>query len=159
VGYDVHRLVEGRRLILGGVVIPHPAGLLGHSDADVLTHAAIDAILGAAGLGDIGRHFPPGDPRYKDISSIVLLGKVVAMVGAHGYTIGNIDATVMAEEPALAPHIELMRQNLAQAMGVAVEQVSVKATTSEGMGFIGRREGLGAIAVAVLVCPAGRDTP
>ncbi|HSW09467.1 MAG TPA: 2-C-methyl-D-erythritol 2,4-cyclodiphosphate synthase [Bacillota bacterium] len=159
VGYDAHRLVEGRRLILGGAVIPHPAGLSGHSDADVLTHAVMDATLGAAGLGDIGRHFPPGDPRYKDISSMILLRNVVVLVGSHGYTIGNIDATILADEPALAPHIELMRNNLAQVLGVAVEQVGVKATTSEGMGFIGRREGIAAIAVAALIRSAGRDSP
>ena len=159
VGYDAHRLEEGRRLVLGGVVILHPTGLLGHSDADVLIHAVMDAILGAAGLGDIGRHFPPGDPQYKDISSVILLRNVVDIVKSRGYTIGNIDATILADEPTLAPHLELMRQNLAGAMGVAVERVSVKATTSEGMGFVGRKEGLAAIAVAALAHAPGRDSP
>ncbi len=157
VGYDAHRLVAGRRLVLGGVVIPHPTGLLGHSDADALTHAVMDAMLGAAGLGDIGRHFPPGDPRYKDISSALLLRKVVETIGSRGYAIGNMDATVLADEPRLEAYLDLMRQNLAETMGVATEQVGVKATTSEGMGFVGRREGIAAIAVVVLVAAGGRD--
>jgi 2-C-methyl-D-erythritol 2,4-cyclodiphosphate synthase len=149
-GYDAHRLVAGRPLVLGGVDIPHPAGLLGHSDADVLTHALMDALLGAAAEGDIGRHFPDRDPRWKGADSIALLRAVVARLAAKGHAIVNADATVMAEAPKLAPYIPAMRQRLAEAMGVPVDAVSVKATTVEGMGAIGRREGISAMAIATI---------
>ncbi len=149
-GYDVHRLTEGRELILGGVHIPHATGLLGHSDADVLAHAISDALLGALALGDIGKHFPDSDPQYKGADSLKLLAAVVALIRQHGYEIGNVDATILAQKPKLAPHISAMRQNLANAMGVSVEQVSVKATTEEGLGFTGTEEGMAAHAVCLL---------
>ena len=149
-GYDVHRLVEGRRLILGGVDIPWERGLLGHSDADVLTHAVMDALLGAAGLGDIGRHFPDTDPAYTGADSLRLLAHVTALLGERGFTVGNVDATVLAQRPKLAPHIPQMRDNLAQAMGVGPEQVNVKSTTEEGLGFTGSGEGMAAHAVALI---------
>ena len=149
-GYDVHRLVEGRRLILGGVDIPWERGLLGHSDADVLTHAVMDALLGAAGLGDIGQHFPDTDPAYAGADSLRLLAHVTALLRERGFTVGNVDATVLAQRPKLAPHIPQMRDNLARAMGVDPSQVNVKATTEEGLGFTGSGEGMAAHAVALI---------
>jgi len=149
-GYDVHRLVEGRRLILGGVDIPWERGLLGHSDADVLTHAVMDALLGAAGLGDIGRHFPDTDPAYAGADSLRLLAHVAALLRERGFTVGNVDATVLAQRPKLAPHIPQMRDNLAQAMEVDPEQVNVKATTEEGLSFTGSGEGMAAHAVVLI---------
>ena len=149
-GYDVHRLAEGRRLILGGVDIPWERGLLGHSDADVLTHAVMDALLGAAGLGDIGQHFPDTDPAYTGADSLRLLAHVTALLGARGFTVGNVDATVLAQRPKLAPHIPQMRDNLARTMEVGPEQVNVKATTEEGLGFTGSGEGMAAHAVALI---------
>lgn len=149
-GYDVHRLVEGRRLILGGVEIPHTLGLLGHSDADVLTHAVMDALLGAAALGDIGRHFPDTDPAYKGADSLVLLDHVMALLDQAGWQVGNVDATILAQKPKLAPHILQMRDNLALHMGVSPEQVNVKATTEEKLGFTGAEQGIAAHAVCLL---------
>ena len=146
-GYDVHRLVEGRDLILGGVKIPYEKGLLGHSDADVLTHAVMDALLGAAALGDIGKHFPDTDPAYKGADSLKLAQHVAKLLQDKGYRIGNIDATVIAQAPKLAPHIPLMKQNLARALGCDADQINVKATTEERLGFTG--EGLGIAAHAV----------
>ena len=149
-GYDVHKLVEGRKLILGGVEVPFEKGLLGHSDADVLTHAVMDALLGAAGLGDIGRHFPDSDPAYAGADSLVLLDHVVALLNEKGWQVGNVDATILAQRPKLAPHIPAMRDNLAARMGIAPGQVNVKATTEEGLGFTGAGEGMAAHAVALL---------
>ena len=149
-GYDVHRLVEGRALILGGVEIPYALGLDGHSDADVLTHAVMDALLGAAALGDIGKHFPDTDPQYKGISSLKLLAHVGNLLTQEGYSVGNIDATVAAQHPKLAPYITQMRQNIADTLGIGLDQVSVKATTTEHLGFEGREEGISAQAVALL---------
>ena len=149
-GYDVHRLVEGRRLILGGVEVPHVLGLLGHSDADVLTHAVMDALLGAAGLGDIGRHFPDTDPAYAGADSLKLLDHVVELLGARGWQVGNVDATILAQRPKLAPYLEQMRENLAARMKAALEQVNVKATTEEKLGFTGAEEGIAAHAVCLL---------
>lgn len=149
-GYDVHRLVEGRALILGGVTIPWEKGLLGHSDADVLTHAIMDALLGAAALGDIGKLFPDSDPAYAGADSLGLLRAVTALLGEKGWRVGNVDATVIAQRPKLAPYREEMRQNLAAAMGIDVNAVSIKATTEEGLGFTGSGEGMAAMAVALL---------
>ena len=149
-GYDVHKLVTGRKLILGGVEIPHTCGLLGHSDADVLTHALMDALLGAAALGDIGHLFPDNDPAYAGADSLKLLEAVMERIRAAGYGVSNVDCTVLAQAPKLAPHILTMRERLAAAMGVAVGQVSVKATTEEGLGFTGAKEGIAAHAVALL---------
>ncbi|MCI9352594.1 MAG: 2-C-methyl-D-erythritol 2,4-cyclodiphosphate synthase [Lawsonibacter sp.] len=149
-GYDVHRLTEGRKLILGGVDIPWEKGLLGHSDADVLTHALMDALLGAAGLGDIGRHFPDNDPAYAGANSLKLLERVMKLLGVNGYTVGNVDVTVLAQRPKLAPHIPQMRDNLAQVMGVEPARVNIKATTEEGLGFTGAGEGIAAHAVALI---------
>ena len=149
-GYDVHRLTEGRKLILGGVEIPWERGLLGHSDADVLTHAVMDALLGAAGLGDIGTHFPDTDPAYAGADSLKLLEHVTALLEARGWAVGNVDATVLAQRPRLAPHIPLMRDNLARTMGVEPDRVNVKATTEEGLGFTGSGEGMAAHAVALI---------
>ena len=149
-GYDVHRLVSGRKLILGGVEIPHDRGLEGHSDADVLLHAIADALLGAAALGDIGKHFPDSDPRFKDISSLLLVQHVGALLAQRRFVIVNVDATVVMERPRMAPHIEPMRQNIARALDLNPERVSVKATTSEGMGFVGTGEGVAAHAVATI---------
>ena len=149
-GYDVHRLVEGRKLILGGVEIPHALGLLGHSDADVLLHAVCDALLGAAGLGDIGKHFPDSDPAYKGADSLVLTRRVAEVMAQRGYRLGNIDATVIAQAPKLAPHIPAMRERIAEAFGVEVDRVSVKATTEERLGFTGAGEGIVAHAVCLL---------
>jgi 2-C-methyl-D-erythritol 2,4-cyclodiphosphate synthase len=148
IGYDVHRFAEGRPLILGGVEIDHDRGLSGHSDADVLTHAVIDALLGAAALGDIGEHFPDTDPRYKGADSIALLAATVELLGQGGFTPANVDATVVIERPKLAPHKHAIRDRLAATLGIGPELVSVKATTAEGMGFVGRREGVAALAVA-----------
>ena len=147
-GYDVHRLVEGRRLILGGVDVPYEKGLLGHSDADVLLHAVSDAILGAAALGDIGTHFPDTDERFQGADSGELLAEVVCLVRAEGYAIGNVDATIVAQAPKLLPHIPRMRENIARMLGVAVGDVNVKATTEERLGFTGSGEGMSAYAVA-----------
>ena len=149
-GYDVHRLVEGRKLILGGVEVPHTLGLLGHSDADVLTHAVMDALLGAAALGDIGRHFPDTDPAYAGADSLKLLDHVVELLEEKGYQVGNVDATILAQKPKLAPYIEKMRDNLAVRMKVEPDQVNVKATTEEKLGFTGAEEGIAAHAVALL---------
>ena len=150
-GYDVHRLVEDRALILGGVEIPHTKGLLGHSDADVLTHAVMDALLGAAGLWDIGHAFPDTDPAYKGISSLLLLERVMEMLRAKGFSVGNIDATILAQKPKLAPHIPLMRENIARIVGVDAGLVNIKATTEEGLGFTGTEQGIAAHAVALLI--------
>jgi 2-C-methyl-D-erythritol 2,4-cyclodiphosphate synthase len=150
IGYDSHRLAEGRRLILGGVEIPSGRGLEGHSDADVLTHAVIDALLGAAGLGDIGEHYPDTDERFRDADSIQLLGGVVTSVIAAGFELVNVDVTIIIEQPKLAAHKPAMRARLAQTMGLASERVNVKATTGEGMGFVGRGEGVAALAIASL---------
>ena len=149
-GYDVHRLVEGRALILGGVTVPFDRGLLGHSDADVLTHAVMDALLGAAALGDIGKLFPDSDAAYAGADSIVLLERVTALLREHGWQVGNVDATVVAQAPKLAPYIPEMRQRLAEAMGLDVDCVSVKATTEERLGFTGSGEGMAAHAVALI---------
>lgn len=149
-GYDVHRLTEGRALILGGVQVPYALGLLGHSDADVLTHAVMDALLGAAGLGDIGRHFPDTDERYRGISSLLLLEHVRRLLADAGWRAGNIDATVIAQRPKLAPFLDEMRQKLAATLGISPDCVNVKATTEEGLGFSGRGEGIAAHAVALL---------
>ena len=149
-GYDVHRLVTGRKLILGGVDIPHTMGLLGHSDADVLLHALSDAILGAIGEGDIGRHFPDTDPAYKGADSIKLLQHVMALADAKGFRIGNVDTTIVAQRPKLAPFILQMRANIARALGTEEDRVNVKATTTEELGFAGRGEGIAAYAVALL---------
>ena len=149
-GYDVHRLVEGRTLIIGGVDIPYEKGLLGHSDADVLLHAVMDALLGAAALGDIGQHFPDSDERYKGISSITLLKEVGKILQENGYMIENIDSTVIAQRPKLLPYRPQMAENIAAALGIEKEQVSVKATTEEGLGFTGTGEGISAQAIALL---------
>lgn len=149
-GYDVHRLVEGRRLILGGVEVPHVLGLLGHSDADVLTHAVMDALLGAAGLGDIGRHFPDTDPAYAGADSLKLLDHVVELLEAQGWQVGNVDATILAQRPKLAPYLERMRENLSARMKVELGQVNVKATTEEKLGFTGAEEGIAAHVVCLL---------
>lgn len=146
-GYDVHKLQEGRKLILGGVEIPHEKGLLGHSDADVLVHAVMDALLGAAALGDIGLRFPDTDPRYKGISSIRLLAQVGEIVDQAGYVIENIDATIIAQSPRMRPHIEEMRTNLAGALNIEKDQINIKATTEEGLGFTGAGEGISAQAI------------
>ena len=149
-GYDVHRLVEGRDLIIGGVKIPHNLGFLGHSDADVLLHAIMDALLGAAGLGDIGKHFPDTDEQYRGISSVKLLVRVGELIAEKGYVVENIDATIIAQKPKMRPHIARMEQNIAEALGISAEQVNVKATTEEGLGFTGTGEGISAQAVCAL---------
>ena len=151
VGYDVHRLTGGRPLILGGVEIPFPQGLAGHSDADVLSHALGDALLGAAGLGDLGRLFPDSDPQYKGISSLRLLDRIFSLIQQKGYKIGNVDTTIVAQEPKLAPYTEKMQAALAPVLQVSVDQISIKATTTEGLGFAGRQEGIAAYAVVLLV--------
>ena len=150
IGYDVHRLVEGRKLILGGVEIPYEKGLLGHSDADVLVHAVMDALLGAAALGDIGQHFPDNDPAYKGISSILLLDKVGELLKENGYRVVNIDSIVIAQRPKLLPYRPQMAENMAKALGIPVGCVSVKATTEEGMGFTGTGDGMASQAVVLL---------
>lgn len=149
-GYDVHRLVENRALILGGVAIPYEKGLLGHSDADVLLHAIMDALLGAAALGDIGKHFPDKDPEYAGISSVLLLKKVAELLNEEHYLVGNIDATIIAQQPKLAPYIQEMRENVAEALGISLNQINIKATTEEGLGFTGSGEGIAAQAVCLL---------
>ncbi len=150
-GYDVHRLTEGRKLIIGGVEIPHKLGLLGHSDADVLLHAISDAILGAAALGDIGRHFPDTDPRYKGADSLKLLGEVARLVAEKGYHVGNVDSTIVAQAPKLAPYIAEMNKNIAETLNIPIDAVNVKATTEEHLGFTGTEQGISAYAVAGLV--------
>ena len=150
-GYDVHQLGEGLPLWLGGVLVPHSHGLIGHSDADVLLHAICDALLGAAALGDIGKHFPDTDPQYKGISSLKLLTCVGSLLKAEGYSVGNIDSTLVAQRPKIAPYIPQMRQNIAQALGIGEECVSVKATTTEHLGFEGREEGISAQAAALII--------
>lgn len=157
-GYDVHRLVEGRPLIMGGVTIPYELGLLGHSDADVLLHAIADALLGAAALGDIGKHFPDTDPQYKGISSIILLERVGELLEKHMFFIENIDATIIAQAPKMRPHIDEMRQNIANALKIDIEQVNVKATTEEGLGFTGEGKGISAQAICMLTSPREMST-
>lgn len=149
-GYDVHRLVKDRDLILGGVKIPHELGLLGHSDADVLIHAIMDSLLGASALGDIGKHFPDTDPKYKGISSIKLLEEVGKLLYKNNFTIGNIDATIIAERPKMAPHIMEMRNNIAKALEIDVNRINVKATTEEGLGFTGEKLGISSQAICLL---------
>jgi 2-C-methyl-D-erythritol 2,4-cyclodiphosphate synthase len=147
-GYDVHKLTEGRKLIIGGVEIPYEKGLMGHSDADVLTHAIMDALLGACGEADIGRHFPDSDAAYKGISSLVLLGKVKEVIASKGYAIGNIDSIIVAEKPKMAPHIDEMKSRLAEVLQLDKDCIGIKATTTEGLGFAGKGEGIAAYAVA-----------
>lgn len=149
-GYDCHALVPGRRLVLGGVTIPHAAGLLGHSDADALLHAITDAILGAAALGDIGRHFPDTDPQFSGVDSRVLLREACKRVAAAGYSIGNVDATIIAQAPKMAPHIPAMVRNIASDLDVAIDRVNIKAKTNEKLGFLGREEGIATEAVALI---------
>lgn len=149
-GYDVHRLVEGRPLILGGVTIPHTMGLDGHSDADVLVHALMDALLGAAGLRDIGYYFPPSDPAFKGADSVQLLTRVVALLQEEGWRPVNVDMTLLAERPKINPHVEAMRARISEALGIDPRRVGIKATTNEGLGFVGREEGMAAHAVALL---------
>ena len=150
-GYDVHRLTEGRDLILGGVKIPYEKGLLGHSDADVIVHAIMDALLGAAALGDIGQHFPDTDPQYEGISSIKLLEHVGRLLEEHNYVIENIDATIIAQRPKMMPHLPQMRENVARALQIEADQVNIKATTEEGLGFTGSGEGISAQAICLLL--------
>lgn len=147
-GYDVHRLVEGRKLIMGGVEIPFEKGLLGHSDADVLLHAIMDSLLGACALGDIGKHFPDTDERYKGISSLKLLKETGILISEKGYSINNIDATIIAQKPKMRPHIELMRKNIADALDINIDQINIKATTEEGLGFTGEMLGISAQSIA-----------
>ena len=149
-GYDVHRLTEGRKLILGGVDIPYDKGLHGHSDADVLSHAIMDALLGAAALGDIGTHFPDTDERYRGISSVRLLAYVDQLLEENGYSVGNIDATIIAQRPKMAPYIPKIRENIANTLGIELNQVNIKATTEEGLGFTGSGDGISAQAVCIL---------
>ncbi len=150
IGYDIHRLAPDRRLLLGGVAIEHPKGLVGHSDGDVLLHALMDALLGAANLGDLGRHFPSDDPAYAGARSVELLRRVGGLVRERGFTVGSLDATVIAQAPRLAPHVQAMRETIATALGVPVDRVSVKATTSDGLGVIGVEEAIAALAIANL---------
>jgi len=150
-GYDAHRLVEGRSLILGGVKIPHDLGLMGHSDADVLTHAIIDAILGALAKGDIGQHFPDSDPAYKDMDSLLILRKVMEWVNEDGFRINQVDTTIVAEEPKLAVSLVAMKERLSEVLAIQMDQINIKATTTEGMGFCGRQDGIEAYAVVSLV--------
>lgn len=152
-GYDVHRLTEGRDLIIGGVKIPYEKGLLGHSDADVLLHAVMDALLGAAALGDIGKHFPDTDPAYKGADSLELLEKVGELLGREHYLIENIDATIIAQAPKMRPYIDRMRENIARVLGLEMNQINVKATTEEGLGFTGNGEGISSQAVCMLTSP------
>ena len=149
-GYDVHQLVEDRKLIIGGIDIPFEKGLLGHSDADVLVHAIMDSILGALGLGDIGKHFPDTDNKYKDISSIYLLSQVNIFMNEMGYNIGNIDATIVAQRPKMAPHIEDMRKAISETLNTAIENINIKATTTEWLGFEGREEGISSYSICLL---------
>ncbi len=157
-GYDVHALVEGRKLMLGGIQIPHEKGLQGHSDADVLIHAIMDALLGAAALGDIGELFPDKDERFKGIDSGLLLMEVVRLLSNKGYTCHNLDCTVVAQSPKLAPYREEMRKKIAQLLGISLEQVSIKATTTEGLGFTGRKEGIAAYAVCTIISNGERES-
>ncbi len=150
-GYDVHRLVEGRPLVIGGVKIPYRLGLMGHSDADVLTHAVMDAILGALAKGDIGRHFPDKDPAYKDADSMVLLKQVVTLVKQDSFRINNLDSTIVAERPRLASHLTAMQERLAEILEIPLDRINIKATTTEGLGFCGRQEGIGSYSVVSLV--------
>ena len=150
-GYDVHKLVEGRDLIMGGVNIPHEKGLLGHSDADVLVHAIMDSMLGALALGDIGKHFPDNDEKYKGANSMKLLQFVNELINSKGYKIGNIDSVIIAQSPKMAPHIETMRKNIAQVLKTDVDNISVKATTEEGLGFTGAKEGISSQSICMLV--------
>ncbi len=154
-GYDVHKLVEGRKLIMGGVEIPYEKGLLGHSDADVLLHAIMDALLGAAALGDIGKHFPDTDPAYKGISSIKLMEHVGRLLEENYFFIENIDATIIAQAPKMRPYIDTMRENIAKALSIGMEQINVKATTEEGLGFTGTGEGISSQAICLLTSPIG----
>lgn len=149
-GYDVHQLVKDRKLIIGGIDIPFEKGLLGHSDADVLVHSVMDSILGALALGDIGKHFPDTDEKYKDISSILLLSKVHELMKEHGYSIGNIDSTIAAQRPKLAPYIESMREKIANTLHTSIDNVNIKATTTEKLGFVGREEGISSYTVVLL---------
>lgn len=155
-GFDVHRLVEGRKLILGGVEIPYEKGLLGHSDADVLTHAIMDAILGALGLGDIGKHFPDTDPAYRGADSLILLDRVWTLATERRFALGNLDATLIAQAPRFAPYLEAMKRRLAERMACSVDQINLKATTTERLGFTGRSEGIAAMASVLLVPIEGR---
>jgi 2-C-methyl-D-erythritol 2,4-cyclodiphosphate synthase len=157
-GYDAHRLVEGRSLILGGVKIPHQLGLLGHSDADVLTHAIVDAILGALVKGDMGQHFPDSDPAYKDMDSLLMLRKVMEWVKEDGFRVNQVDTTIVAEAPKLAPSLGAMKQRLSEALAIKMDQINIKATTSEGMGFCGRQDGMEAYAVVSLIANAAAET-
>ena len=157
IGYDVHPLARGRRLVLGGIEVPFEKGLDGHSDADVLVHAIIDALLGAAGLGDIGTHFPSSEPEYKDISSLTLLRQVGSLLQTHGWQIENIDATIVAEQPQLSPFIPRMRQRISETLGISPEKVGVKSATSKGLGFVGKGEGIAAHAVALVEKLLGGD--
>jgi len=150
-GYDVHKLVEGRKLIIGGVDIPHEKGLLGHSDADVLIHAVMDSILGALALGDIGKHFPDTDKKYKGADSMKLLEFVYNLINEKGYSIGNIDCTIIAQSPKMAPHIQNMRENIAKTLNTSIENINVKATTEEGLGFTGAKEGIASQSICLLV--------
>lgn len=150
-GYDVHALAEGRPLILGGIEIPHHKGLLGHSDADVLVHAIMDALLGACALGDIGQHFPDSDERYSGISSLKLLAQVDELIRVQGYRLGNLDSIVVAQEPKIAPYIKVMRSNIAEVLGTEIEHISIKATTTEHLGFEGREEGISSQAIVCLL--------
>lgn len=154
IGYDAHRLVRGRELVLGGVKIPFEYGLLGHSDADVIIHAIVDALIGAMGLGDIGRLFPDSDPSYKDIPSRLFLGEVYALIKDRGYAVNNIDVTLLAERPKIAPYAGEMRELIARELATGSDRVSIKATTQEGLGFVGRGEGMAALAIASLFVPA-----
>jgi len=153
-GYDVHRLVEGRDLIIGGVKIPYEKGLLGHSDADVLTHAIMDSLLGAAALGDIGKHFPDTDSKYKGVSSLVLLERVKELLEENFYLIENIDATIIAQQPKMAPHIEAMRENISKVLGIDLNQINIKATTEEGLGFTGEGQGISSNSICLLTSVA-----
>lgn len=150
-GYDIHQLVPERKLILGGVEIPHSLGLLGHSDADVLTHAIMDALLGALGMGDIGHYFPPSDPKWKGANSMMLMERIEEIIRSQGWKINNIDSTVVAEQPKLKPHLKAMRTAIAQVLNLEIEQISIKATTNEKLGPVGREEGICAYAVALLI--------
>ncbi|MGL5150303.1 MAG: 2-C-methyl-D-erythritol 2,4-cyclodiphosphate synthase [Clostridium sp.] len=150
-GYDVHKLVPERDLIMGGVKIPHSLGLLGHSDADVLIHAIMDSLLGAAALGDIGKHFPDTDIKYKGASSMLLLEEVSKIISSEGYSIGNIDATIIAQKPKMAPHINLMRENISKVLKISLDQINIKATTEEGLGFTGTEQGISAQSIALLL--------
>lgn len=158
-GYDIHQLIAGRPLILGGVSIPHSLGLLGHSDADVLTHAIMDALLGALGLGDIGHYFPPSDPKWEGADSLVLLKQVKEIINSQGWQVSNIDSTVVAEQPKLKPHLKQMRSTLAENLAVDMSQVSIKATTNEKLGPVGREEGICAYAVVLLTAFGDTQTP